>query len=516
MGSHYIKVGNIKFDQDLLDTVCPAAGYTPELICPAAGWVYEPEVWEPPIEVEEQTDQSIILICSNTLSKSVDLRTLAASTYKVYDSAGLMLYTEDKNSNVSFVYNFPEEAPADSYFKIVITPQAGNNITRFYVNNNSSFGKNQPIHAAYFYTPFITAASSAFYSVKSLYRCEILVDMDDCTDMMAMFRDTSIYSFKFPSSLAKLSICNQMFQDSKIRTVNFNFCNLPEALNMSYMFYNATELRGDLIVNCTAPKCYNYEYFAYGAKKIKKLFFDYSVSNVASTVSYKYLIYNCLELTEIITHDFGTGRKDVNFQYFLRNAPLCREILFRGDIRAINTSINASSNMFSLKKITFTGELENLSSSFLSINKECPIEQIIFEKLVIGYVPLSGSQNYNLKEIVLSEPADSVVSLRMLNDYITSFNYPTLRCTFLWLGRQLSSPKILTSIEVDWAGSTWEEGTSSFPSILIRADISAAQLNAIYTALPTAASPTYVQFSDCAGYADSDTSIATAKNYVFS
>src|SRR5690554_4501715 len=74
MGSHYIPVGKIKIDKEILDIACPAAGYgetppPPEIYCPANGYeAPEPFTEEPEPPLIPPGDGEFVFLVDNTLS----------------------------------------------------------------------------------------------------------------------------------------------------------------------------------------------------------------------------------------------------------------------------------------------------------------------------------------------------------------------------------------------------------------------------------------------------------------
>jgi hypothetical protein len=94
---------------------------------------------------------------------------------------------------------------------------------------------------------------------------------------------------------------------------------------------------------------------------------------------------------------------------------------------------------------------------------------------------------------------------------LTSFNQPTLRVNHLIItGTSLAVPSLISSINIDWANSII---SGASPHIDIRWNaLSAATLNAIFTALPTVTAKT-INVAGNPGSATCTTSIATLKGW---
>ena len=139
MGSHYIQVGKLKIDQDLMNVICPAAGFTPANICPANGYILDPgAAYEPPVDIGTPSAEEIRLLCTNNSPGvfAVRVTTSAAAKYyaEIYTSTGTLIETTaEVTSGLVLTYYFPT-TPAGALFIVKIKPVSGS-ITVFKVDN---------------------------------------------------------------------------------------------------------------------------------------------------------------------------------------------------------------------------------------------------------------------------------------------------------------------------------------------------------------------------------------------
>lgn len=481
----------------------------PATYCPAAGYILDPAIYNPPIEFisPELSDESIILLCSNTGSNTIQLSGNGALTYTVYDSSDNIITSQNKATGVSFIYNFPTDVP-NTYYKVKITPQVSNHISVFAVGTHTIYGKNQPIEAAILNCPYLTTALTMFMNLVSLKDCKIISTLDSCVSLDQMFYGTSILTFKFPPSLPVCSTINYLFYQSGIISIDFNNCNLPLLTTAAYVCQYCYSLLG-VNVNITAPKLYDLKYFLANCFAATFAYFDFAISDISSTVNFSSLINSCSKLKYVIFPDFGNIERTINCNAMGGTLPELVEMTYRGDMYLTDTSPFSACNK--LKKIRCTGNMRFASSQW-NFGTNSTVDEVIFEKNVSGVL---SSNNLTIRSLTIAG-TQNLDSYAWQTYNMTSFNFPNMVCAnSFWL---LSSGLVasqFTEVVINWAACGFSGGTAGSPKVIVRATLTVAQLEAIWTLLPTVGVATYIEFKYSTNYAAANKTIATAKGYVF-
>lgn len=480
----------------------------PAVYCPANGYEYNPIIYTPPIPMMTPPAESILLLCSNLGTNLITLNGTGSLTYKVYDSVGTLVISQNLASGAVFTYSYPTSASVP-YYTIIITPQVSNHILTFYVYSNTSFGKNQPIYKAIINAPYLTTMQGMFSTVTSLVACDIISTVDSVTDMSSCFNGTSITYFKFPVHMNAVTTLQYLFQNSNIIAVDFNNCSFPLLTIMSYMFNGASYLKS-LTMTITAPKVYAFISLATSCIALTYCNMDFAPAPTTGTVAFDNAFNGDKKLETLILPNFAASAIPFVFSYLVNGCTALKTINYRGNINCTGTSYMPIYLCPNLNTITTEGDtLITGSAGLLDSGQYSTMQYIIIKK---GFTGIISNTGIGVRTITFLQTFTTLVQVICTSKAISEFNYPWLRLTKLWIG-QAGAP--IHVLAVDWVNSVFVTGTSSSPAIYVGGAFSAAELNAIYTALPVAAAPTYITFSPCVGYSTSTKTIATLKNYLF-
>ena len=480
----------------------------PAVYCPANGYDYNPIIYTPPIPMMTPPAESIVLLCSNLSSNSIYISGSALLTYTVYNSVGTFVYTENKAANYPFQYSYPTGASVP-YYTIIVTPQVGSHILTFGIGSHPSFGKNQPIYKAIYNTPYLTSMQGAFSTCPYFKACDIISTLDNVTDMSSCFNGTPITYFKFPSHMNALTTMQYLFQSSNIISIDFNNCSFPLLTIMSYMFNLASYVKS-LMITISAPKVYGFVSFATSCIALTYCNMDFAPAPTTGTVAFDNAFNGDKKLETLILPNFTASAIPFVFSYIVNGCTALKTINYRGNINCTGTSYMPIYLCPNLETITVEGDaVVTGAAAILDSGQYSTTPYIVIKKGFTGTINNSG---LGIKTITFLQTFTTLVQVVCTSKAILEFNYPWLRVTKLWLG-QAGAP--IHVLAIDWVNSVFVTGTSSSPAIYVGGAYSAAELNAIYTALPIASSPTYITFSPCVGYAASTKTIATAKNYLF-
>ena len=311
MGSHYIPVGKIKIDKEILDIACPAAGYgetppPPEIYCPAEGYIPDPSIYhEDPIitEAPRPAEGQIRLIATDSGSRHIQFKCQVSNTGKYVvtvigaDNTVIETKTQNNNSVCQVFVPLLEGFLTDnySYYYIDIAPELEtNDITLFQTTINNTYDTmGGYIIAAYFNTPEITSLYQAFRLNKRITYAEIISadnlttleqfaygannftrfilpdSLPELTTMSNMCYQcmNNYLHIKWPTYLPKLITMGGIFNQSKIKTFTF-LGEFPLLENLSFAFYDS-EIE-EIKFNCSEfPELTTIANFANACKKLK-------------------------------------------------------------------------------------------------------------------------------------------------------------------------------------------------------------------------------------------------------
>jgi len=385
MGSHYIPVGKIKIDKEILDIACPAAGYSetpppPEIYCPAKGYYdpneplkYDPD---PNLPAAEPGTGEIILICTTQLDAAINVRTNTSTgqaNYSVYGANDTLISSQDINSGATFFYEFPASGGIElesglEAFKVVITPVTGN-LTQFTCVALSGWAPlGWPILECHVKCPDLTSFYRAFKDQKytrlikfygeanlltslaemasgttNLLECHLPSSLNALSTMLSAFLNSGVENVNIQAtSLPALTIATNVFRGSKIKLNPFsNIAQLPLLQKMDYGFYQCINLNTPLIL----PEMPVGKYFLGLAQysSITKLIFQGVMNgNMTNANSITNIVSHCMNCIEVVMPTEMTNL--YTFNYTWRNAPSLKKITLPDKVVLTN---NESSYWFS-------------------------------------------------------------------------------------------------------------------------------------------------------------------------
>ena len=480
----------------------------PAVYCPANGYVYDPDFYTPPIPIPTPPDESITLLCSNLLSNTIYCTGTGNLTYTVYDSTGSVVFTHNKTSNQYFTYSYSLSALVP-YYTIIVTPQVASHIFTFYIASHATYQYNQPIYAAWIKAPNMTSWSSMFNFVITLQSCTILSTADSVTTAGGMFNASGILNFTFPSSMNALTVANLMFTNSMIKTVNWNNCSFPLLTNLSEMF-NGCKFFRSLDMTITAPKLIYMDKFCYLNTSLTMANMNFDVTNITANIIMDNCFNSCTLVESVTLPNFSNSIYTITFSYIVNYCTALKYLTYRGTIRIGTSVYSPIYKCPNIDTVRATGDIVWVSGTAAMFDTGqysiCP--HLIIEKNINNSIAMTG-----VKDLQFLQDISNILSFQCLDGEFTSFNHPTMTFNRLVMGHRPTAK--ITDLNINWAGCAFPSGSSSTPVIYFGGSYTASDCNAIYTALPVASVPTYIDFRTCAGYSTSTKTIATAKNYLF-
>lgn len=521
MGSHYIQVGKLKIDKDLLDIACPAAGYgstppPPQIYCPAAGYVLQYPEYVPPVGVvyPESVPQSIIFTCNSNFGIWSYLSFAKAGTsssyvYEVFDLLGNLINSTTTPLSV-LTFSFPE--PKGYYIvRVTLTNPGG------YFTTMTSSLSNQyyVIENIIFNTPNFTTMYNSCKYMGGLRNVQFNCTLDLLTSFQSAFQYSGLYQFKFLDSYPALITANYMFQycgdisiiefpstcdlpllsslsffasNTSMKTILFPtsvpaltlgthlcrdstnlkevrlFTNAPALINLTYAFSN-TAITGEIVIKMF-PALTNGTFLFGTNNPLTKIGFD---DNSTVVCDFNNALYLDRKITEIVYPSIFGSSNSLGISSQVLQKVVCPGMLLAGSTQPVSHYLNN----YSPNLETVTGDFDN------SAQGTCG-------QLILSHNPLS----------------------------LKVWNTPKLRVDNIRVGATGAAYwyEKLEVLEVDWINSPWTTVGPSGYHIQMWADVSDAWLDALFTKLPTVSGKS-IDVTNCTGYPTCDKTIATAKGW---
>lgn len=509
--------------------VLPIGGNpNPATYCPANGYILDPSIYIPPVSVPESTEDSIIFIC-NAARGNFDLQTrnieLSANAggavyeYKVYDSANVLV--DSFTSSVKWVnFNFPSNT---GYYTVKITIQQSNYHFTGCWNSGSSVALEGCFEAAIFNTPSLYIFGLA--GMKNLKSVNFISSVSSIGTMARSFEwCTSLEYFKIKSTDNNLPLLYNI-------AALFNYCYGLKSVDLSEMILTkqATTFLAEWVFgnarNCTDiklpayfPVTRLYGLFS-GTLKLTNLqmFTNNDAQLTESLLSG--VFYNCGYEGDIVfpelklmpntnISDFFNGCRaryvkmvgdwsNVTLaNYIFNNMPLVEEI---ETPRKLSATIITGSSCFNtvmpaLKK--YIGP----DVGFMGVPAaDCPLQSITGES---DTPTLTGTNQATVTIPTGASVRANLTVLQMVKLRVRRFLAGTTAATKF---------ANLTTLEIDWANSSWADVT--VPQLAISANLDSTEINRIFNALPVVSAKT-LNLWFCTGYSAADKTIATNKGWL--
>ncbi|WP_372775672.1 hypothetical protein [Mangrovibacterium sp.] len=520
--SHYIKVGNLKLDQDLMDVICPAAGFTPENICTVEnGYIPNPNVpFVAPITVVDidVPPETIIFIMDSTLMSifnkmTVSINASSALKYTFYDSDENLLGDVTSSSTSTHYASIAIPPSPTQFVKMVISiVTAGRYFTKL-VSSASSSAFQVGTIAMYANTPNMKELYGAFQYYKSIKEVKFYCTLNELTTMELMFSNSSIEQFTFDISLPKLSTIKSMFYISDLWEITFSTGFSAPLLTTVYGTFRNTKLKSasipiiNSVLDCT---------FCFYQNSLLESLVIGGFPNATNVQGF------IAESPRLLSFNLPEMLLNANFDSFANKCYGLKILKFNGETKGFAGKPKVITDCYSLDELEWPRATDSPTSVIAGNNMS--IKKIRLPDYVIGnaasifvnyFWKISG--NNALEYISGDYEWSTGISgsfYMVASDYpnIKEIAIPKFKVASIQLGVNIYNKlNKLTNIAFDWSHTSWTTGGST---ILIYAALTTGCLNDIYTELPTVSGATYtLDVSSNDGYAGSDPSIATAKGW---
>ncbi len=255
-----------------------------------------------------------------------------------------------------------------------------------------------------------------------------------------------------------------------------------ELLNASHMFQSCSSLQ--LVDVSAMAKITNAAYMFNGCSSLQLV----NIGETVAITDASYMFCNCNNLLDF---DLSNFTESTNAAYMFSNCALLH-------------SVDASA----MTKITNASRMFNGCNSLKSIN--------ISSMALVTDASNMFSNCYTLQEIVSSNFGGAAVSTDLSNAFflceqLKNINFPDSKIARITAS---GSAGVLNKLETLTFSPDSTFGSATAPQIDIRYNtLTADQLNAIFTGLPTVYSYKAINIVGCTGAAACDKTIATAKNW---
>ena len=516
MGSHYIPVGKIKFDKELLDVVCPAVGYTPELICTKEnGYIRDPSIiepYEPPMQTPNPAEEVIVLLVNSSYFGRIRFRVLldVTANFKVDIFDENLNLIDSKiilsSNTTGFDYFYPASA---TYYILKIYPELSvRKITRFYTITQTN-----SIIQAKFNTPNLTSMDRAFYNCAYFEDFVLLSSIENVTTMFEAFRGTRLNTFTFPNCPA-LTTINGMLYGSSIKQVSFNQGNFPLLTDVQNFCRECSDLVKLDMSGVYAPGVNNFYYFVTGSNALKTVLLPTAIDPSLASVSFAYFASYCTTLEELIMPYVNSGQT-VSLGYFAMSCPMLKKITFPGywNITSLSSMLSGTVLKHVIYDKYFNVSIGALYNSIETVRlpdvlgTNCVMMSPYLREITNG----ENVEFENLPGVSYALIAKNIINLETLNlPKLAPFE------STLTFGDIISKTGCsFKYINIDWANFS-KPTTGGSETIIIICNADSNELNRIFELLQDCsgwAYQTYIKIL-APGYATCDPSIATAKGWV--
>lgn len=541
MGSHYIPVGKIKIDKEILDIACPAAGYgetppDPAIYCTANGYNvpdpgYVPDEALPTIETPLTTEQ-ILLLCSNQYAAYVNFYVAGGAsgfTWEVYGDGDTLL-DNGASANGTFGYTFTGTGyqGADlEFYKLVFRPVGAENLTMFRVY---SYSVVYPIIEAYINAPYLTLLNfDNSQLLKKVWMCDTMNSLNQ-TSTYKMFQKTyNLEEITMPSSMTSQTRIDYWFAYSGVKKVILPAdMSALTVISAAFQYSEAT----DITFPTTCPNLSNIVNMCAYMPFIEEITIP---ATWPTGISALYAFRDCKQLKTITIPETIAF---TNVSYMFNN---CYKLAPGQTIIAkIDSTVSSLNYAFAYcraaKKIVFDGSADNISSIAYMARDSDLAEELVLPTSMNGMTVWNNTtigDLKNLKKITLPLSMNSLTSFQLFltntkeveeittcNDWGTNvitfslgvtlfklkrFDQPTLKTDSLSLNGNSGQNTLLEYVEVDWDYCVF--------IYLAWNNLDATEIDRIFTALPIVSGVEEITVTGNPGAAGCNPAIATAKGW---
>lgn len=408
MGSHYIPVGKIKIDKEILDIVCPAAGYDetpppPEIYCPINGYIPDPTkyVEDPEIEqiIEPGVGEISILVGNPFMQDKVRFRCTVTNSGKynvfLYGAGNTLLSTTLMNNNAYYDAFLPESGGIqnDGYqtFNLVIAPEiAGNHLTTFRIYKDTNFPNTKYI-ATYINAPGLTSLADAFYQIPNLKVVEFLGDYNLLTNMHGCFEQApDLLKVSMPGAFPLLDDISYCFSSTPLLQELDLPSYLPSVTTMSNAFGNSGI--GEVHLPESMPSLISVNSLFYGSKRLKSVTLPVSAPNVTDYTS---IFRDCEVLENAFNFPIPDALGIISMKYTASKAYKLKGNFVFPEYPNCNNIEYVFENATSVKSIVFTGAMNLVTRFYFSFQNCTSLETLVLPESMTGIGPISSNLGAN-------------------------------------------------------------------------------------------------------------------------
>jgi hypothetical protein len=352
--------------------------------------------------------------------------------------------------------------------------------------------------------------ANTFYGCKLLPSIIMPADLHHLTSLNATFRGCyMLQSVTMPTVLSILTNLSQTFMDCHM----LPSLTLPAAISTvntcASMCQGCWSLQTITNLEFTSNVSYN------GTFTFCSMLTSLQITGTAALVNDMTSMFNgCLKITSIILP--ATMNAVLTFASGFSNCMLMTTCTMPTSMSGCTNMSALFNNCASIVVVTLPATLtalQNLTSCFYSCSALTTINLPANLPAINNIGTFASVANPLLTTISVpafgTVQADAIAIIKGNSE--TAFNWPTLRVTRISIvALSPAAGNALTSIDVNWAASLY---AGAAPQILFTyQNISAAEINRIFTALPAVTAKT-INVRNCTGAATCTPAIATAKGW---
>lgn len=536
MGSHYIQVGKLKIDKEILDLACPAAGYgetppDPAIYCPANGFTEPEEVWESPVITPAPSNQEILLICSDFYEGGLAIRTkmsAGATKIEVLNSSMSVLSTFTASGTVLTTINidFPTLDTGAIYIIRLSPTIVTGTFLEFRTAARTGFVGDWMILEAKFNTPNMQKLEYAFQNVTNFKLCTFYSEMNSLTTLYQAFGNTSIERVDGIKVFPQVTTAAYIFQYTKFKTIDLSSWNMPNA-SLAYAFQSSKV--EEVTLSNTSGGLAKYTFENTPLRKLN-VPADYSLSAGITDIRYCFASTPNFEGTDLVNKAITIRGIEAitNATQMFYNSAAIKKIIFEGNMDLCTNMSSMCNGCASLEELIMPSSMDAMNTTGLNNGLYRLLTNT--KRLKRFILPLSMSSWYLGWTNAVIPNANIIEELGTCNVYSDvqqtvwlygtrwkKISQPTLKLSRLIVGDSLTiACNDLQEFDFDFENSLFDPMPTT-AIVLYTTNLTAAQLNALFHRLPDYTGQTVRRLNCLAniGWNDSDKTILSAKNWTW-
>jgi len=493
-------------------TYCPANGYVdpesidPALFCPPRGYLPDDPIVEPPDDpIVPVSSGEYVFLVDNTMNARPGIMCNGTYTIKLTELDGTVLQSYDRTSSYNQYFDLPQGEYKQWLIRVTERDAAGIKS----INRATSNPGSQPILWAWLNcSPNLTSLSSFMNGVISFKGLSLDGDVSSLNSFSSAFKESGIEEFIFPQIMPAMTTFYEMFRGSAIKRVVAENISAPIS-SLQYMFadtYNIKKIEITINDTLISDNAYILHYFAQYSSA-EEIILNFSITKGAYDIE---LSYACSYTSRLKSVTFPYLEGGTKVTDSISYCPKLEIAIFRGG--TVNLIVGSTGWFMrstpSLKRLEFNFVSLTINTSIIdtSLTKNYILEEIVCPTDYFNY---SFTSTYlpNIKKIEGTFSNDGTQQLAIvINHPLQIINVPNYKLSRLVLGSNTVRLAVQEVI-LDFANSPFTNtGTNQ-----IHCDISATEINRIFSLLPSIARTIDVRNST--GASGCDPSIAEAKGW---